>query len=116
MADKKPKIYRMGDCDTVIAYSKRDAVNWYFKEGGTCENLADIAIECEREKDLSETFWWNCWEAKDLWDRAIKLKLGEEIKVSTWAGDPAYLVTFQYVLDNLLDRISIPSIICSTEF
>lgn len=116
MDDKKPKIYRMNDFDTVIAYSKKEAVNWYFKEWNSTDSKEEIAIECEQERKLSKTFWWNCRNPEELWDRAMKLNQGEEIKVSTWASDPAYLVSFQYVIENLLERLDIPGLICTTEY
>lgn len=116
MNKNEPKIYRMNDCDTLIAYSKKEAVDWYFKEWNSTDTKEEIAIECERETDLSKTFWWNCRSPKELWDRVNKLTEEEEIKVSTWAGDPAYLVSFQYVIENLLERLDIPGLICTTEY
>jgi len=118
MIDRKiPKIYKMNDFDHVIACSKREAVNWYFEEYDN-DTKEEIALECERVTNLSHGFWWNCYDPKALWDRAMKVSehKQEEIRVSKWAGDPAYLVTFQYVLDNLLDKLDIPGIICTTEY
>ena len=118
MKNITPKIYRMNDFDTVIAYSKREAINWYFENSETGDSKEEIAIECERETDLTEGYWWNCHYPEDLWERANKLNeyKQEEIRVSKWAGDPAYWVTFQYVIDNLLDKLEIPGIICTTEY
>ena len=112
-----PKIYRMNEFDTVIAYSKRDAVDWYWKEYFSSELRENINEECKRETDLSKGYWWNCCCPEDLWEGVNKLKeyKQEEPRVK-WAGDPAYWVTFQYVLDNLLDKLEIPGIICTTEY
>lgn len=115
MKDKKPKIYRMNDCDTVIAYSKKEAVGWYCNEYHSKFELKSINCECTRETDLSKGFWFNLSDKRFL-DKIMSLKNGEELRVSRWADDPAYWVTFKHALENLLDRIDIPGIICTTEY
>jgi len=117
MSDKKiPKIYQMNDCDTMIAYSKREAVDYYFAEIDPGDTKEEIALECERMTDLSNEFWWNCFSPKDLWDRAMKLGWDEKLTIEKQEGDPAYKVSFKYVLENFLDKLEIPGIICSTEY
>ncbi len=115
MNNKKPKIYSMNDCDTVIAYSKKEAVDWYCNEYHSKFELKSINYEATRETDLSKGYWFNLTPNKFL-DKIMSLKHGEELKVSMWAGDPAYWVTFKYAIENLLDRIDIPGIICTTEY
>lgn len=112
---KKPKIYSMNDCDTVIAYSKKEAVEWYLNNCFSGVEIEDIKNECSRETDLSKGYWFNLTPNKFL-DKILSLKHGEELKVSNWAGDPAYWVTFKYAIENLLDKIDIPGIICTTEY
>lgn len=112
---KRPKIYSMNDCDTVIAYSKKEAVCWYSYKYHAGDKYEDIRNECIRETDLSKGYWFNL-PPKQVLDKIMSLKHGEELKVSMWAGDPAYWVTFKYAIENLLDRIDIPGIICTTEY
>ena len=115
MSDKKLKIYRMNDCDTVIAYSKKEAIEWYFLEYHTDDKREHIRNECTRETGLSQGYWFNL-SPKLFLNKIYSLKVGEELRVANWAGDPAYWVTFKYALENLLDRIDIPGIICTTEY
>lgn len=117
MNNKKPKIYSMNDCDTVIAYSKKEAVEWYcnkyvYMSKTDCEYVRN---ECTREADLSKGYWFNL-SPKQVLDKIMSLEHCEELKVSMWAGDPAYWVTFKYAIENLLGRIDIPGIICTTEY
>ncbi len=114
--DKKPKIYRMNDVDTVIARSKKEAIDYYLLEGGTCESRNFIAEECEEEKWLSKGRWFVV-SKEDLWKRAESLDEYKDkaFRVGKWYGCPAMYVTFRYVIDNLLSKIDIPCIICSTE-
>ena len=117
MKDKQPKIYRMNDCDTVIAYSKEEAIKYYFEEGNTCESLEWIATECEEEKRLSKGMWFVC-SKEDMWERALSLNEHKDkaFRVGQWNCDPAMYVTFQYIIDNLLSKVDIPGTICSTEY
>jgi hypothetical protein len=115
MKNKKPKIYRMNEQDTVIAYSKKEAVDWYLTEYFGGDDYKSINEECERETDLSKGYWYNLPPNK-FYDKIMSLACDEELRVSKWAGDPAYWVTFEHVLENLLDEIDIPGIICTTEW
>jgi len=105
----------MNDCDVVIAYSKKEAVQCYFHQYQTGDKRENIKNECTRETDLSQGYWFNLTPNKFL-DKVMSLKHDEELRVSTWAGDPAYWVTFKYTIENLLGRIDIPGIICTTEY
>ena len=113
--NKKPKIYRMNDVDTVIAYSKKEAIDYYLLEGGTCESRDFIAEECEEEKRLSKGMWLVC-NKEDIWERALNLGEHETFKVGKWNCDPAMYVSFRWIIDNFLNHIDIPSVICSTEY
>ena len=115
MENKKPKIYRMNEFDIVIAYSKKEAVTWYSIECFSGDDYKSIREECIRETDLSQGYWYNLPPDK-LLNKVMNLNGGEELRVSNWAGDPAYWVTFEYVLENLLGEIDIPGIICTTEW
>ena len=57
--NKKPKIYRMNEFDTVIACSKKEAVDWYWQEYFSADGRESIREECTREKDLSKGYWFN---------------------------------------------------------
>ena len=114
--DKKPKIYRMNDFDTVIAWNKKQAIEHYFYEEYPDDDIETVEKECCLERNLNKGFWWMSNE-KEITDKINKLEnYGDEIKVGRWACEICFWVTFKEVINKLLDRVDIPGIICSTEY
>lgn len=111
----KPKIYRMNHCDTVIAHSKKQAVDYYFHEEYPDDDIETVRKDCRLEKNLKNGFWWVSSE-EEVMEKINNLGAYDEIKVGNWAGQISFWVTFQHVIDNLLGKIDIPCIICSTEW
>ena len=111
--DKKLKIYRMNEVDTVVAHTKKQAIDWYMDYMGDYSD--EIKEDCIQEKDLSKGYWFNLPHEKFL-DKVMNLQPGKELRVANWAGDPAYWITFQDALDNHLNEIDVPGIICTTEY
>ena len=115
MNNKKPKIYRMNDQDTVIAYSKKEAVDHYFHEEYPDDDIETVHKDCRLERNLKDGFWWVSSE-EEVMEKINNLGAYDEIKVGNWAGQISFWVTFKYVIDNLLSKVDIPCIICSTEY
>ena len=114
--NKKAKIYQMNECDSVIAYSKKEAVDWYWEEFFGSNGREEIRAECERVKDLAGNGLWYNQSPDKFMETVMNLKAGEELRICNWSGDPAYWITFEEFLENLIDKVDIPGIICSTEY
>ncbi len=113
MTEKRLKFYQMDECDTVIAYSKREAIVWYSNEVGIDINQ----LEVDRITNLKSGMWWSI-SGKDLIEKILKMPHNRYLRVGSWAGDVAYWVTFEKILDDpeLLKKVDIPSVIRTTEY
>lgn len=112
---KVPKIYRMNDFDTVIAYSKDRAVEFYFNEDGVDGSIEEIRKECKREHDLNAKFWYMMGDKK-LVEKIYSLGEYDEIIVGRFAGELSIEISFKEAIEKYLDSFDIPGIICSTEY
>lgn len=116
MSSDKLRIYKMNDCDIVIAHSRKEAIEWY--EDYTTDISGEVEENIELVRNLKKGFWWNCYKEELFMEKMRSLKEGDELKVGVWASNLAYWVTYEEVLKDStkIKDMEIPGIISTTEW
>jgi hypothetical protein len=118
------KVFKMNTTDHVAAKSKKDAVEFYFKEYGD-----DAELTFCREVDVNKEGMWYGFNEEEVptWDSLKKLILTDrnikdientplkmEVKFDCRGFYLSVFLSFQNAL--ILDQKTEPYIICSTEY
>lgn len=106
------KIYRILDCDSVIAESEEEAIKWYCNE-------FDPALEDEiREWGVGEVNEDGYFFMPTDYDQE---KLGriykEEVAMADWEGEKCFKKKFKWeIQDCIKEKRKTPYLVCSTEY
>ena len=108
----KAKLYRMCDEDVVIAYSRKDAIEWHLREYGISEDELDVRKMSKKEM---EKFMWleiDNIEMLEKWiDELVYITVGDR------SGYYAAKLPYWYVMKLYVQGESeIPNIFSSTEY
>ena len=108
----KAKLYRMCDEDVVIAYSRKDAIEWHLREYGISEDELDVRKLSKKEM---EKFVW--WEIDDIGMLEKWIDELGNITVGKRAGYYAAKLPHWYAMKLYVQGESeIPNIFSSTEY
>jgi len=105
---KQLKVFKMNECDWVIAESMRQAKLWYAKECGFSRFDMDDAYECIAEEGEDSGYW------REVNSPDSYFKEPKEGKFHVWNGMFCQWVKFKDAVKDWSGDV--PMVIASTEF